>query len=171
MVVNFLSLWKDHALIVNKGEKKSIDNDSYDSVLYSWPPVACNEIAFAEDIDFKEAACMLIVRGLLPQILFSSPSMVKGVYICVILFTLSHMEKGNSCVVSMVLLEGKAWLLSDISFEFEKSKRYGVEMLFLSQEIEKSPKFHGLRGHLGFCVETDTQSIFPPGAPAAGGST
>lgn len=44
-------------------------------------------------------------------------------------------------------------------------------MLFLSQEIEKSPKFHGLRGHLGFCVETDTQSIFPPEAPAAGGST
>lgn len=32
----------------------------------------------------------------------------QGDYICVILFTLSHMEKGNSCVVSMMLLVGKA---------------------------------------------------------------
>lgn len=30
----FFSLWKDHALIANRGEKKIIpDNDSYDSIL------------------------------------------------------------------------------------------------------------------------------------------
>ena len=39
-------------------EKKKIiqDNDSYDSILYNWPPVGCNEIAFAEDRGFKEGS-------------------------------------------------------------------------------------------------------------------
>lgn len=65
MVVNFFFFWKDYVLIVYKGEKKFIDNDFYDLVLYSWFLVVCNEIVFVEDIDFKEVVCMLIVRGLL----------------------------------------------------------------------------------------------------------